>query len=119
MANANQSLLDQLKEITRDKDLLEKWSDCLKDYRYIYPEDDPEIGEFIRYIDLRALPPCLKYGGFVIDYDDDYIKIKNGGANPRFWTIKKSFYSIFQKKSFTDRLLSAVEKMEGVYGPHN
>lgn len=87
-----------LRSITRNQEQIEEWKDALEGYDYT--DDDPEIGVYTRYIDLREVPPQLKNGGIVVDYDESTIKIKIGWPRPRFWTIQRGFHMIFQKRSF-------------------
>lgn len=97
-----------LRYITRNEDLIHEWSDQLKDYDYI--DSDPEIGVYSRYIDLREYPPKLKTGGIIVDYNDKTIKFKIGWPKPRFWTIQRDFYAIFQKQSFHINLIKLVQE---------
>ena len=56
-----------LRSITRNEDLIQEWSDQLKDYTYM--DSDPELGIYSRYIDLREYPPKLKTGGIIVDFN--------------------------------------------------
>lgn len=96
-----------LRSITRDQELIREWLESLKEYEYV--ENDPEIGVYARYIDLREFPPKLKTGGIIVDYSDTCVKFKIGWPRPRFWTIQRDFYAIFQKRSFRVNLLKLAQ----------
>jgi hypothetical protein len=96
-----------IRSITRDEELIETMCSSLEGYDYI--EDEPEIGVYTRYIDLRELPPTLKNGGILVDYDSKIYKFKIGWPNPRFWTIQRDFNAIFQKRSFRVNLLKLAQ----------
>jgi hypothetical protein len=97
-----------LRSITRDEELIEDWSDNLKEYDYV--DHDPELGVYSRYIDLREYPPVLKSGGIIVDYNDSLIKFKIGWPRPHFWTIQRDFYAVFQKRSFRVDLIKLAQQ---------
>lgn len=104
------SVYDKIITITQDTDLINSWMKLLENYEYIEETDDPEIGIYARYIDLREYPPVLKTGGIITDYDDMTVKFKIGYPAPRFWTVKREFVAIFQKVSFRMNLIRLAEK---------
>jgi len=106
-----------LSEITNDKVLLEKWCCLLQEYKYIDSIDELEEGEIIRYIDMRKIPLKLSNPSRIINFTDEYIRTMVPVGKPLFWTIKPQFCILFQKKSFKDKLLAAVEKLENKYRP--
>lgn len=98
---------DILRTITRDEDIINEMSSALEEYEYV--EDDPDIGTYTRYIDLRDMPPKLRTGGILVDYTDKVYKLKIGWPRPRFWTIQRDFNLIFQKRSFRVNLLKLAQ----------
>jgi hypothetical protein len=104
-----------LSEITNDKVLLEKWCRALQEYKYIDSMDDIEEGEIIRYIDIRKIPLKLSNPFKIVKLGEEYIRIGILVGKPLFWTINQRFCIIFQKRSFKDKLLAAVEKLENKY----
>jgi hypothetical protein len=116
----SESIVNILKEVTHDTELLEKWAILLKDYVYVLPDQDIDSGSYVRYIDLRNIPLKLSNGGLISSVDDDLVRLveyKRGNSNRRkcCWTIKRPFYLIFRRKGFTDRLLDAVQKLENKF----
>jgi hypothetical protein len=96
------------RSITRNEDLIHEWIEQLNDYDYV--DDDPEIGVYSRYIDLREYPPKLKNGGIIVEYTDKIIQFKIGWPKPCFWTIQRDFNAVFQKRSFRKNLLKLVKE---------
>jgi len=107
----------RLSEITKDRQLIEKWCISLADYIFIEPDEEIQSGSYIRYIDLRRMSPVLTIGAFVRYVSDDTIYLRSfyERSTRSYWTIKRPFYVIFRKKVFRDRLLLAVEKLENKF----
>lgn len=96
--------------ITRNEDLIQQWTEKLNGYDYIDDDDEPEIGIYSRYIDLREYPPKLKNGGIIVDYDEVSVTYKIGWPRPRVWTIQRDLNAIFQKQSFRVNLLKLAQQ---------
>ena len=96
------------RSLTRNEDLIHEWGKQLTDYTYI--DDDPEIGVYSRYIDLKEYPPKLKNGGIIVDYNNKIVTFKIGWPRPCFWTIQRDFNAVFQKQSFRVNLLKLAQE---------
>lgn len=97
-----------LKSITHDNDLIEVWSKSLEEYDYV--GDEPELGIYTRYFDLREMPPRLKSGGILTSIENGSIKFKIGYPNTRYWTIQEEFAALFQKVPYHRNILRLAEK---------
>jgi hypothetical protein len=97
-----------IRSITRDEDKIKEICEALEEYIYI--DDEPELGIYTRYIDLREMPPVLKMGGILVNFTDNIYTFKIGWPTPRFWTIQRDFNAIFQKRSFRVNLLKLAQQ---------
>lgn len=97
-----------LRSITKNPDLIEEWSKSLEDYEYV--ENEPELGIYTRYFDLREMPPQLKNGGILTNCENGTLRFKIGYPNVRHWTIQEDFAELFQKVSFHKNILRLAEK---------
>jgi hypothetical protein len=89
-------------KMTSDQALIETWNIALKDYD---PTEEPELGLFTRYFDLRELPPVLKKGGILVDSTETHYRFKSSHSGLRYWTITRDFVLLFQKRTFASSLI--------------
>lgn len=99
-----------VRTVLRDSETRDDILDKLENYVYVQCDDtdEPDIGSFVRYIDMRDFPPVLRPGGFVVDIEDTYVKLR---AGKRFWSVLKHTTHFFQKKRERDYMLDAVASL--------
>lgn len=102
----------------RNRELLNKYYNCLKD-RYMVVNNELETldsfipnGRYIRYINLelpyKTKNIILESGGFVLDDNSEYLMMSN---NKRFWKLKKNKYLIFRKLTENEILRLTLENL--------
>ena len=102
----------------RNRELLNKYYNCLKD-SYMVVNNELETldsfipnGRYIRYINLelpyKTKNIILESGGFVLDDNSEYLMMSN---NKRFWKLKKNKYLIFRKLTENEILRLTLENL--------
>lgn len=102
----------------RNRELLNKYYNCLKD-RYMVVNNELKTldsfipnGRYIRYINLelpyKTKNIILESGGFVLDDNSEYLMMSN---NKRFWKLKKNKYLIFRKLTENEILRLTLENL--------
>ena len=102
----------------RNRELLNKYYNCLKD-SYMVVNNELETldsfipnGRYIRYTNLelpyKTKNIILESGGFVLDDNSEYLMMSN---NKRFWKLKKNKYLIFRKLTENEILRLTLENL--------
>lgn len=99
------------RRLTNDTSLIEQWSKSLEEYDPVLSTDEPEMGIFTRYFDLREFPPVLKKGGILVDCTDTHYRFKSSHCSSRYWTLTRDFTMLFQKRTFSNSLIQMANQI--------